>query len=143
MHISIQQRDTLKQFLVFASIGFLGTLLNITILYLFTEYLGIWYIFSAIAAFTAAMSHNFILNKLITFKEPFNESFLSRYFKFAFVSTCALTVNLFILYMLTEYLGIFYIISQIFAIGAALMINFFGNKKWTFRIRYVPPKKYA
>ena len=55
-----------------------------------------------------------------------------KYLQFGLVSVSALLVNLFFLYLFTEVLGFYYIISQILAIGIALIINFLGNKIWTF-----------
>ena len=126
------RKDISKQFLTFASIGFIGTLLNFMILYTLTEYGGIWYMFSAIFAFIAAMVHNFIFNKIFTFKEQLTRKIHLRFFRFASVSISALAINLAILYTLTEYVGLFYMLSQAVAIGTALVINFLGNKVWTF-----------
>ncbi|MFP4424017.1 MAG: glycosyltransferase [Candidatus Woesearchaeota archaeon] len=124
------RKDVWIEFVKFSLIGFMGTLINILILYLLTES-GIWYIFSALVAFIVAMSHNFILNKLFTFREKLGRSFAQRFIKFAVVSCSALGVNLLILYALTEG-GLFYVFSQVIAIGVALLINFLGNKIWTF-----------
>ncbi|MFO7711223.1 MAG: glycosyltransferase family 2 protein [Candidatus Woesearchaeota archaeon] len=124
------RKDVWMQFFKFSLIGFMGTLINIIVLYLLTES-GVWYIFSALVAFIIAMSHNFILNKLFTFKEKLRRSLAQRFIKFAVVSCSALAVNLVILYALTES-GLFYLFSQVIAIGIALLINFLGNKIWTF-----------
>ena len=53
--------------------------------------------------------------------------------QFFVVSILALLVNLFFLYLFTEVCGIYYLISQVLAIGISLFVNFFGNKVWTFK----------
>ncbi len=126
------KKNVIKEFAKFAFVGAIGTLINITILYFLTEKAGIYYIISAIFAFLVAMTNNFILNKIWTFKEKIKSDLGKKYLKFGLVSVLTLLVNLFFLYIFTEFFGIYYIISQVLAIGIALILNFFGNKIWTF-----------
>lgn len=126
------KKNVIKEFVKFGVVGGIGTLVNIAILYLLTEKAGVYYMISAIFSFIFAMSSNFILNKLWTFKENIKFGIGKKYLQFSLVSISALLVNLFFLYIFTEGLGIYYIISQILAIGIALIINFLGNKIWTF-----------
>ena len=122
----------IKELVKFGVVGGIGTLVNIAILYLLTEKIGVYYLISAIFSFIIAMSSNFILNKVWTFKENIKLGIGKKYLQFGLVSISALLINLFFLYIFTEIFGIYYIISQILAIGIALIINFFGNKIWTF-----------
>ena len=126
------KKNVIKEFVKFGVVGGIGTLINIAILYLLTEKAGVYYLISAIFSFIVAMSSNFILNKIWTFKENVKLGIGKKYLQFGLVSVSALLVNLFFLYIFTEILGIYYIISQILAIGIALIINFLGNKIWTF-----------
>ncbi|HLC56216.1 MAG TPA: glycosyltransferase family 2 protein [Candidatus Nanoarchaeia archaeon] len=126
------KKNVIKEFVKFGIVGGIGTLVNIAILYLFTEKIGVYYIISAILSFIVAMTSNFILNKTWTFNENIKLKIGKEYLQFSLVSFSALLVNLFFLYIFTEVLGVYYIISQIIAIGIALIINFFGNKIWTF-----------
>lgn len=126
------KKDIIKEFFKFAVVGFIGTFVNLIILYLLTEKVGIYYIFSAIISFIFAMTINFVLNKFWTFGETIELDIRKKYFQFSLVSVSALLVNLFFLYFFTEVFGIYYLISQVLAIGIALVINFLGNKIWTF-----------
>ncbi len=121
------------EFFKFAFVGLLGTILNLLVLYSFTEFLNVYYMFSAIVAFVISATHNFILNKIWTFKENMKDKITSKYLKFFSVSIVALLVNLLFLRIFTESFGIYYMISQVLAIGIALIINFLGNKMWTFK----------
>jgi putative flippase GtrA len=71
----------------------------------------------------------------LTFKEKIRESIFRKYTKFITISIIALVVNLIFLYWFVEYFKIWYVFAQVLAIGASLLINFFGNKIWTFRER--------
>lgn len=133
VHYLVYEKNSAKEFLKFAFVGLIGTLINIAILYLLTEKIGVYYMFSAIISFIVAMSSNFFLNKIWTFEEKIGFKIGGKYIKFALVSVTALLVNLFFLYVFTEVWDIYYIFSQVLAIGVALIINFIGNKIWTFR----------
>jgi dolichol-phosphate mannosyltransferase len=126
------KKNVIKEFIKFGVVGGIGTFINILILYLLTEKVGFYYLISAIFSFIVAMSSNFILNKIWTFKENLKLGLGKKYLQFSLVSVSALLVNLLFLYVFTEIFGIYYIISQLFAIGISLFINFFGNKFWTF-----------
>jgi dolichol-phosphate mannosyltransferase len=126
------KNKTLKEFIKFGIVGGIGAIINIFILYLLTEKAEVYYIVSAIISFIIAMSINFILNKIWTFREEMKLRLKEKYIKFSIVSVLALSVNLIFLYLFTELFKIYYIISQILAIGVALIINFLGNKRWTF-----------
>lgn len=127
-----KEKRVILEFFKFAFVGLLGTFINIIILYLLTEIAGIYYIISAVFAFIIAATNNFFLNKIWTFKEEVKHFLVKKYALFFMVSLTALIVNLFFLYIFTEFLGIYYIISQVLAIGISLIINFLGNKIWTF-----------
>lgn len=126
------KKKVMNEFFKFAIVGGIGTLINLAILYLLTEEAGFHYLLSAVISFLFAMTSNFILNKIWTFKENMHFDIRKKYIQFSFVSVFALLVNLIFLYIFTDIFGIYYIISQILAIGTALIINFLGNKIWTF-----------
>jgi putative flippase GtrA len=127
------KKETIKQFFKFLIIGVSNTLINLSVLYLCTEILKIYYMISAVIAFLFAVTNSFILNKTWTFKEKIYEETTKKYFKFMIISVIALLVNLYILYSCTEFLHIYYLFSQMIAIGTNLIINFLGNKLWTFK----------
>jgi putative flippase GtrA len=121
------------QFVKFSIVGVLNTLINLLVIYIFTEFFGIYYLISAVLAFIVAVTNSFILNKIWTFQENFRKNLHLKSIKFFIVSIISLIFNLFILYISVEYLKIWYIFAQIIAIIFNLIINFFGNKLWTFK----------
>jgi dolichol-phosphate mannosyltransferase len=121
------------QFVKFALVGLLGTLINLAVLYSLTEMLGVYYIISAVAAFTVAATSNFFLNKVFTFGERLRHRAAGKYVRFLAVSVLGLSVNLAFLFLLTEFFRVYYLLSQVISIALALAVNFLGNKKWTFK----------
>lgn len=127
------KKRVVAEFFKFASVGVTGTVINVTVLYVFTEYYGLYYLYSAISAFGIASTFNYIFNKIWTFEEKIGNEIINKYLKYLLISLIALFINLIFLYIFTEFFKIYYIFSQILAIGVSLIINFIGNKIWTFK----------
>lgn len=121
------------QFIKFALVGVSNTLIHLMILYILTEYLYIYYVLASIIGFIIAVTNSFILNTLWTFKQNIKEKAGFRYSKFFTISVIAALTNIFLLYFITEFFGIWYILSQIIATFFSLIINFLGNKFWTYK----------
>ena len=102
-------------------------------MYTLTKYLGIFYLTSEFFGFLISATSNFIFNKIWTFKEKMTYRMREKYINFFLVSLITLSLNLLLLHIFTEFLGIYYIISEVMAIGISLIVNFIGNKIWTFR----------
>jgi len=128
----IFSESTIGQFFKFIIVGGLGTLLNLGLLYLFTDIFGYSIIFSGSIVFIVVSINNFVLNKVWTFKENLKERFLREYLKFIVVSLMAFSVNLIIFLFLVVYFNLWHIIAEMGAIATAFIINFTGNKLWTF-----------
>ena len=58
-----------------------------------------------------------------------------RIIKFGIVGLSGIFVNLFVLWFLTSFIGIYYLYSAIFSIEASIISNFLLNDLWTFRDR--------
>jgi putative flippase GtrA len=120
------------QFIKFCIVGSIGGVIHLGLLYTLTEFFYIWYLISAAAGFTASVVNNFILNKYWTFQNTAPE--IPRQFvSFFIVSGVSLCINLSVLYILTEYTGMWYMAAQLVAIFVALSNNYLANKKFTFK----------
>ncbi|MFX1504269.1 MAG: GtrA family protein [Promethearchaeota archaeon] len=119
----------------FAVVGGIGTLVNLSLLYILTEIYGILYLISEAFAFTVSVIHNYFWNKSFTFEEDIKEKVVGKGMKFTIICIIAMIVNLTVLFILVEFFGIFYLLAEIGAICVAFFVNFFGNRFWTFRHR--------
>jgi len=126
-------KKSLIQFFKFCIVGTIGTLVSLSVLYGLTEFLGFYYLVSAVFAFVISLTSNFVLNKFWTFKGRSKDKTLVQYWKFFVVNIVALVVNLFFLYIFVEYFGIWYVLAQFLAICVAMIVNFLGSKFWTFK----------
>ena len=125
----------INQGIRFALVGGVGTLVNLSLLYILTDVYGLLYLISEAFAFTVSIIHNYFWNKSFTFEEDIKEKVIGKGVKFSIVCIIALSVNLIVLFILVEFFGIFYLLAEIGAICVAFFVNFFGNRFWTFRHR--------
>ena len=123
---------TKTQLTKFAIAGIIFAVVNILILYILTDFLGIYYILSSIIAFFLGSTGNFLLNKKWTFKEKMRHDLPKKYIKAMSVNISAVIITIALLYILTEFLNIHYLISQTIAMAVAFVANFIGNKKIVF-----------
>ena len=113
----------------FALIGALGALVNTAILYMLTEYLNLYYVLSSFFAVEIAIILMFFLNNSVTFENKKKGLDLVKgIFKSNIVRSFGIVVNISLLYALTEYLGIYFLISNLVAIFTASIVNFVGEK---------------
>ena len=125
---------TWKRFIKFAIVGGTGVIVNTGILALLTEYFGVYYRISSIAAIEAAILWNFFLNNAWTFKSSTNKASLwHKALKFQVISIGGALINWAVLVLLTEYTGIFYIVSNLIGIAVATAWNYLLNVSYTWR----------
>jgi dolichol-phosphate mannosyltransferase len=129
----------LKQFMKYSIVGASGFVINMAVYSFMVKAVGLHYMAAAVVSFTAAVTSNFILNKYWTFSNP--QGAVSRQARrFLIVSIASLIPNLLILRVLMEImvssnaLGVDRaIVSQAIAITICTVLNFSGNKLWSFR----------
>ena len=116
----------------FFLIGICSTLIDIGLLYLFTEYVGFWYIYSATFSYTCGLIVNFLLNKYLNFRDT-NRHYIRQFFSFVLISMISLGLSLGIIYVAVEIFFINYLLGKIFAVIIAFFWNYFCQSKITFR----------
>ena len=129
---SIFMAQTIKYFLV----GGIGVGVNLGLLYVLTDFLGIWYILSQGIAIAVSITNNFFLHRYWTFKNEIVEpKTLERYIKFFIVSVVGMCIQLGLTFVLVENFGIYYLYAAVLSIIAASAFNYLLNRKWTFEIK--------
>ncbi|RKZ14492.1 hypothetical protein DRQ17_07585 [bacterium] len=121
-----------ERMMKFALVGLSGVFVNMGLLWTLTELLGFWYIISSIISIETSIITNFFLNNYWTFSDiRVNRTLFKKGLMFNCVSLTALIINVSILYILTEFIGIWYILSNMGGICAAFLVNYFLNLRWT------------
>ena len=118
----------------FGCVGGLMIILNVVILYLLTNFLGIYCIISAILSYLLLTGLSFFLNEKWTFNSITNHAHKKmwhRIVSYYLVSLSGMTLNIIILFLLTEYGKVFYLYSSIIASFSVFLWNFSLNKNIT------------
>jgi putative flippase GtrA len=121
----------------FSIVGVIGAGINTVLLWLMTDLAGIYYLLSSALAIEIAILIQFLLNDRWTFREKKTngvKQFFVRILKSNLWRSGGLLVNIGVLYLLTEYVGIYYLISNIFGILCAFLWNYFFESRLTWGI---------
>jgi len=132
-------KRSLTQFVKFAVVGGIGTIVNLIVL---KGSLYVWdqlavstpFVVEAFAsglAFAVAVVNNYLLNRWWTFRSK--GSFGGEFVKFLIVSIAGLGLNELAFWVFRGQLGIGVLVSQCLAILCVLPFNFVVNKLWSFK----------
>ena len=125
-----------KKLLKFGCVGLSGIFVNTGILYLLTEYAGLFYMVSSLFAIEASIITNFLLNDCWTFNDKVNSRIAEkwkRFVSFEVISVLGVAINMGVLYTLTEFAGLWYILSNVIGIFVAFVWNFYVNRHVTWK----------
>lgn len=125
------------RFIKFSSVGLSGVVVNLGLLWLLTTFVfgEHLYMLAAVISVEVSVLNNFYWNDIWTFRDrrKRNGNLLNRLLKFHVSRVLGVLTNLGVLYFLTEYLTIYYLVSNIFAIGAGTLVNYLTSDKWVWR----------
>ena len=122
----------------FSIVGVIGAGINTGFLWFLTDVAGLFYLFSAVVAIEIAILMQFLMNDRWTFKETKTqhiEQFITRIFKSNVWRSGGLAVNIGVLYLLTEYMGVYYLLSNIVGIICAFLLNYILESRLTWGIK--------
>jgi putative flippase GtrA len=121
-----------SQFIKFGVVGLLNTFVHYLIFFLLFRIAGVEMITASALGYLLGVLNSFVLNRRWTF-EVTGDGHRKDFVKFFSVNLISLAVNLLCLRMLVSSLQIWPELAQVIAIGCALLINFAGNRWWTFK----------
>lgn len=104
--------------------GVSAALVNLSILYILTDLLEIWYLISSVLALTVAIFVSFLLQKFWTFNDSCCRRIKKQFFIFYGVVICNLVVNIILMKLLVERFYLHYMIAQIFSGGFIAIYTF-------------------
>jgi len=123
--------STLKQFLKFGIVGISNTLVTISTIFILMSLMGVSYIISNIVGYILGLINSFILNKIWTFKSRATAG--KEGIRFVLVFGICYLIQLAALIFLKEKVGVTKELAQLLAMIIYTMLNFTGNKLYTFR----------
>ena len=131
---ALRQRHNWEQLAKFCIVGASGYVVNLLVYVALLDGANLHYRLAASGSFLVAVTNNYLLNRLWTFRHH-RGHFGHQGLRFFVVSVLVYGGNLAILTALVE-LGLGKIVSQALAIVLVTPANFIGNKLWSFRRRH-------
>ena len=128
---ALRQRRNWEQLAKFCVVGATGYVVNLLVYVALLDGANLHYRVAATGSFLVAVTNNYLLNRLWTFRHH-RGHFGYQGLRFFVVSLLVYGGNLGILTALVE-LGLGKIVSQAIAIVLVTPANFIGNKLWSFR----------
>jgi len=127
--------DLLENFIKFSLVGLVGVAIHFAILYLLTDKVGLWYLFSATIAIVTSGSSNYIMNHYWTFKkkQKCNTNLFKGWLKYMTAVSVAEICYLGLIYLFTSILGVYYLLSAFFALALTTGIRYWAAEKWVWR----------
>ncbi len=116
----------------FAFSGAIGTLVDLILLFMFTEWFGIWYLVSSVFSFMFGSVTHFTISRFWVFKN-LEKTFWHQYASFFVVHLGGLCINTAVLYTLVEYGRLYYLFAKIITVFFGVSWTFWANKKFTFK----------
>lgn len=120
------------QIMRFLIAGGSAAIINVVTLYLFTEFAHIWYLYSSILAFTIAFAFSFSFQKYWVFRSDDYAKIPTQLPLHLGVALGNLALNTILLFLLVEYVHLWYVLAQLVA-SALIGIESFIAFRWIFR----------
>jgi putative flippase GtrA len=134
VHLGTRQPDNWVQLFQFGVVGGSGYVINLIVFGLLTETTDVHHVLAAVGAFVVAVTNNFVLNRIWTFRQQGAREDHAGFqaARFFAVSLVGLAVNLIVLTLLVDVFEAPELPAQAIAVAVATPVNFIGNKLWTF-----------
>ncbi len=124
----IQKNQKLvNQILKFGVVGVIAFLIDYGLLYILTEYANIYYLISSIISFTVSLIFNYILSIKwvfdVTKKQTYKEVIV-----FVVLSVIGLGINQLVMYLGSDIMHIYYMLTKLVATAIVMVWNFITRK---------------
>lgn len=125
-------KQTIWHFVKFVIVGAINFFVDIGVLALLNQVLGMWLIPANIISYTCGVINSFLLNRYWTFK--IRHSFFSVHFaKFVFINLISLGINTLAVAVLKDLYHFDLTIAKLIATVFSFTVNFAGNKLLVFK----------
>jgi putative flippase GtrA len=131
--IKNQTDRTHIQFFRYIFVGGAAFIVDIVSLFIFTDVFGVYYLVSAAIAFLLGLAANYALSISWVFNKRTLDNKWSEFTIFATIGIIGLGLNELIIWLFTDYIGLYYLVSKIIAAALILFWNFFARKFTLFR----------
>ena len=118
----------------FVVVGICNGILLLILTGFFTSFLNTFYLISVLIGYEITVISSFLMNDNWTFSKVKKiSSVQTRFIKYNIFALIGLGINLLVLFLLTNYLEIYYILSEGAAILVSFGFNYIASKKISFK----------
>lgn len=121
-------KKIISQMFRFGIIGVISTAIDFALLYLFTNVFRIYYLLSATLSFSLSLIFNYIFNMRFVFKRKEHMKRQIECIVFVLLSLIGLGINAFLMWILVEYIHVFYMAAKVLATAVVMVWNFVSRK---------------
>jgi len=127
--VFIKETDNIfVQFVRYGIVGGIAAVVNIGMLYVFTEFLGLHYIFSNILAFTLGLITNYILSVRYVFSKERKKDKKFEFIVHVMIGIIGLCLDTLLVYLFTDKVDLYYMTSKIISTAIVFVYNFIARK---------------
>lgn len=121
------KNNLIKQIFKFGIVGGIAFIIDYALLYICTEYLNIYVLYSSIISFTISVIFNYIMSIKWVFDVKHKQTY-KEFTMFIILSIIGLGINQLIMYLGIEKLNIYYMLVKIASTGIVMVYNFITRK---------------
>ncbi len=121
-------RQLFKQMMKFGVVGGIAFVIDYTILFVCTDFLGIYYLISSLISFSLSTIFNYIASVTWVFDTDNTKSQTRNFVYFVCFSILGLCLNQLIMWIGVEQLRVYYMITKIIATAIVMVFNFVTRK---------------
>jgi len=121
----------IRQLIVYSFVALIPTAVDFSLVYLLTEFVGLFYINSLVIGFMVGMLVSYIAQKKLTFRNGSNK-YAPQFSVFCGVSLVGLLMNMVIVFSLVEFCGLWYLFGKVVSTVVVLAWNFSAHRYITF-----------
>jgi putative flippase GtrA len=127
----IFDHNRIGQFMRYLLIGGTCAILDLLLLYIFVNYLHIWYLYAATASFITILLFGYLGMKYFSFRN-YENNHRKQLTTFIIVALTGLALNIAFMFLFVSLMNLWYILASIMTKFIVLIWNFLANKKITF-----------
>lgn len=125
-----KNQHLLVQIFNFGIVGFIATIIDFVFLYIFKEYFNLPIILSNTLSFIISVIYNYWASLTFVFDVNKEKDKRKNFIIFIIFSVIGLIINDIIIWIITEFTNIHYLISKIIATIIVMIFNFITRKKF-------------
>ncbi len=119
-----------NQIVKFGIVGVLAFCIDYGVLFVLTEFAGMYYLLSACTSFVVSVVFNYLCSMRFVFARRDDISRTREFIVFVLLSTVGLIINEILMWVGVDHLHVHYMVTKIFATAVVMVWNFVSRKIW-------------